>query len=68
MAEETTGQGLPKFDASKIYLIKGDTLNVIMDQIKRSRVRIITGGGLKIDHEGADGIYLSVDGTTCSLS
>ena len=62
---QQVGPNLPVFQPDKVYLLSGKTLNQIMKAIKRNTPKIVTGGGLKIDHIGDDGTYLNVDGTTC---
>ncbi len=49
----------PKFDETKMYLLSGKTLNRIINLIKRGRPQVTAGGGLQIDQETQDGIYLS---------
>jgi hypothetical protein len=54
---------LPSFDAESTYLIRGETLNTIMDYIKEKTIVIVEGSGLKVDEIGPDGTKISIDGT-----
>jgi len=62
---QSVGPNLPKFVATKKYVLSGKTLNQIMDAIKMNTPRITQGGGLKIDTRNEEGTFMSVDGTTC---
>jgi len=63
--KEDVGPNLPVFQPDKTYWLSGKTLNQIMKAIKRNTPKVVTGGGLKIDHRGDDGTYLNIDGTSC---
>lgn len=58
--------GLPTFDPKKIYLLRGASLNSIIDTIHANRVRVVQGGGLKIVSQSDQGKFLAVDGTECT--
>ena len=59
MGDLQPGADLPQFDASKVYLVKGSSLNAMTAKIKAYRPRVVDGGGLKITSQGADGTFLS---------
>jgi len=47
------------------YLLKGETLNQIMDYIREKTIVVAQGSGLKIDEVGPQGTKISVDGVEC---
>jgi hypothetical protein len=54
----------PKFERDKLYILKGDTLQNLVDWMKEQKIVIKPGSGLKIDEVGPDGTVISIDGTT----
>jgi hypothetical protein len=58
-------QELPQFEAGTTYLLKGETLNQIMDFIREKTIVIVPGSGLKIDEVGPQGTKISIDGVEC---
>lgn len=59
---------LPTFDPKKSYLVKGNTLNRFKSIMKRNRVRAVSGGGIKIVQETAEGIFTAIDADELVLS
>lgn len=54
---------LPQFENKKIYLVKGETLNNMVNRINFYRPRATTGGGLKIDSQSDQGTFFSAVST-----
>ena len=55
---------MPDFDAKKIYLVAGKTLNRLKKTIEENRPDVVSGGILEIAQRGSDGTYLSARVTT----
>jgi hypothetical protein len=49
---------LPTFDPKKIYFVRGSTGQIIVTALKTNRPCCVTGGGLGIDSQGDQGIFL----------
>jgi len=58
-------QELPEFEAGVTYLLKGETLNQMVDWMRENRIIVVAGSGLKIDEVGPDGTKISIDGVEC---
>jgi hypothetical protein len=54
---------LPQFDSGSTYLIKGETMNQIVNYLREKTIVIVPGSGLKIDEVGPEGTKISIDGT-----
>lgn len=66
MAESAT-PSLPQFDPKKVYLVRGDSLNKIVDTAKMYRPRIVQDGGLKVVSQSDQGTFLATDLKTLDL-
>jgi hypothetical protein len=62
------GPSLPQFDAKKVYLVSGKSLNDMLQQIKSERIRIVQGGGIKIVSQSDQGTFLAASGGTIELA
>lgn len=58
---ESSAPSLPQFDPKKVYLVRGDSLNKIVDAEKMYRPRTVQGGGLKIVSQSDQGTFLALD-------
>lgn len=59
--------GSQQFDANKVYLVRGDTLNSIVAAEKKNQPKVVTGGGLTIVSQSDEGTFLSLDLKTLDL-
>lgn len=59
---------IPDFDAKKIYLVSGKTLNAIKSAIQSDRPDVVTGGILEVTSKTEDGTYISAKVKTVQLA
>ena len=68
MASSSSDQQLPDFDAKKIYLVAGKTLNKLKALIQENRPDVVSGGILQVAQRGPDGTYLTASVKTVTLT
>ena len=61
-------QQLPEFDAKKIYLVAGKTLNRLTRIIQENRPDVVSGGILQVVQRGPDGTFLAANVKTVTLT
>lgn len=54
MANDT----LPEPEAGKLYLVTPATLKALLSIIRSNRPRAVEGGGIEVEEQGEDGVYL----------
>jgi hypothetical protein len=59
---------LPDFDAKKVYLVAGKTLNKLKAMIQENRTDVVSGGILQVAQRGPEGTFLQASVKTVTLN